>query len=156
MLRGADIRFEHPDLLNMTGADLSGANLRGAYFERVDLTGANFTGADLRGTTFKECCLHDAIIRDANLFSANISGSVLSGSDFTSNNLREINATFAEMGRCKISGLEHCILAETNFKEAEITEGYICSGMNLIWHTIMPSGRTIEKPQWGNGRGDLR
>lgn len=152
MLRGADIRFEHPDLLNMTGADLSGANLRGAYFARVDLSGANLTGADLRGATFKECCLHDAIIRDANLFSANISGSVLSGSDFTGSNLGEINATFAEMGGCKMGGTDYSIFAGTNFQGAETTEGQICSSRNLIWMTIMPSGRTIEKPQWGNGR----
>jgi uncharacterized protein YjbI with pentapeptide repeats len=151
MLRGADIRFE----LNMTGADLSGANLRGAYFEKVDLTGANFTGADLRGAVFKDCCVDNAIIR-ANLFAANISGSTFCGSDFTGSNLGEINAAFAEMGGCKMGGTEHSIFAGTNFQGAEITEGYICSGMNLIWNTIMPSGRIIEKPQWGNGRGDLR
>lgn len=154
MLRGADIRFENPGL-NMTGADLSGANLRGAYFERVDLTGANFTGADLRGATFKECYVNNAIIRHANLFSANISGSRFGESDFTGSNLGEINAAFAEMGGCKNIGIEYGILVGTNFQGAETTEGRICSSMNLIWNTIMPSGRTLEKPQWGNGR-DLR
>lgn len=155
MLRGADIQFGVPDL-NMTGADLSGANLRGAYFYHVDLTGANLTGADLRGAVFKECSVRNAIIRDANLFAANISGCVFSGCDFTGSNLNEINAAFAQIVGCKIGFVGHGIFAETSFRGSETTTDQICSGMNLIWNTDMPNGRTIKNPQWGNGRGDLR
>ncbi len=139
------------------GSDLDGVvlrdiNLRGAYFNEVALIGADLTGADLGGIFLGGCCLSKGILRDVNLYGANVSHSGFIDTDLRGSDLDCINGIGTSFRGAYLDTLEYAVLAEANFEGAHTSNGLICRGMNLIWHTTMPDGTIIHGPQWGTGR----
>ncbi|MEM7167849.1 MAG: pentapeptide repeat-containing protein [Planctomycetota bacterium] len=124
-----DLLSEHPDGLDLQGADLTGRSLDGYSFERCDLQGANFGRCSLQGANFEN---------------ANLKGIVLIGADLRGANLRHTQASGANLEGAR---LDNADMSWAFFKDANL------AGVDLtkvqLWKTDL---RNANFPEFKKGK----
>ncbi|MEH2247294.1 pentapeptide repeat-containing protein [Nostoc sp.] len=137
--------------IDLKGAVLRDINLRGADLSFADLRGADLSKADLFSASLIEARLDNAIIRDANLECVNLCGCNLTNADLTGSILYYINAIGAVFRGAILTPFEHAVLIKADFRGAGPARcNWICSGMNVIWDTIMFDGTVLHGAYFGN------
>ncbi len=140
-------------MIELQGFDLRGINLRGAYLRYADLSSADLTGADLSSAVLIEACLERATVRDASLYSANLHWCSLAEANLGGTSLGHMNATNAFFcGAKNIDGFEYTILADANFRGANISRDVLYAHGNLLWNTTAADGGIICGPLYGDGK----
>lgn len=104
-----DLLSEHPDGVDLQGADLSGRSFDGYCFEKCDLRGANFGRCSLQGANFER---------------ANLTGATLLGADLRKANLRYVQASGADLEGARLEGadLSWAFFKDSNLAEVDLTE----------------------------------
>ena len=139
--------------IDLKGFNLQGINLRGACLKSADFTDTNLTGADLTGAILTTAILERAIIRDGSLYSANLHWANISQADLSGTKLCHMNASSAFFCDANFKyGFEYAILANANFKGANISNDVLYDYGNLLWNTTTSYGDIIVGPLHGDGK----
>jgi hypothetical protein len=95
-----------PDVLNLTGANLTNTDADDANLSHAWLHDADFTRASAPRAKFIEAHLRRANFTHANLTNANLTGAKLEYADLTSANLTSANLTGADLTGADLTGVD--------------------------------------------------
>ena len=107
-----------PEVIDLSGADLTGAYLSCVNLVRADLSGANLTDANLNGAR-----LTRAIVRGAKLNHAHLIDAILTGADLADAHLTDADLTGADLTDAYLGGAH---LNDANLSSARLR------GTNLV------------------------
>jgi hypothetical protein len=112
-LKGANLRGNYFQSVNLKGANLKGAKLQGVYFQRVNLEGANLQCANLKYINFEGANLKDVNLQCTNLEYANLESA----------NLEDIKITNFTIEENKVKGFDfkQSNIYKTHFNTAKNT-----------------------------------
>jgi hypothetical protein len=107
-----------PEVIDLSGADLTGAYLSCTNFTRALFNGARLSGANLIGANFAEANLSRADLSGAYLGEPGLSGADLSGAYLIEADLTGADLISAVLAKADLTG---AYLADANFSSADLS-----------------------------------